>query len=242
MTSQAVLAASALDTGSLLSRFGAWAVLVVIFAETGIPIVGFFLPADTLLVPAGLLCAPSAGGTHLQLWLLLVCAAVGSVAGAQVGFLLGRRGGRIVSTRGFNRRGQARIERAERLFTRYGQVRAVVIGRFIPVIRTLVHPAAGLLGMPTAMFTMWQIAAGIVWSQSLVLLGYALGYSGGRGLPYTTAAVAVAVCLGFLPPAWHSLRERRAARARGQDEVRAADAQEGQKGRPGRKGREGLRR
>jgi len=212
MTSQAVLAASWLDSGSLLSRYGAWAVLAVIFAETGIPIVGFFLPADTLLVPAGLLCAPSNGGTHLQLPLLLVCAAVGSVAGAQVGFWLGRRGGRIVSTRGFNQRGQARIHRAEQLFTRYGHVRAVVIGRFIPVIRTLVHPAAGLLGMPTASFTLWQTAAGIVWSQSLVLLGYALGYSGGRGLPYTTAAVVVAVSLGFLPPAWHSLRERKAAR------------------------------
>jgi len=212
MTSHAVLAAGWLDTGSLLSQYGVWAVLVVIFAETGVPIVGFFLPADTLLLPAGVLCAPSAGSTQLQLPLLMVCAAVGSLAGAQVGFLLGRRGGRIASTKGSNPRGQARIARAERLFTRYGHRRAVFLGRFIPVVRTLVHPAAGLLGMPTASFTLWQAAAGIAWSQSLVLAGYALGSTGARGLPYASVAIAVAVALGFLPPAWHSLRERRAAR------------------------------
>jgi membrane-associated protein len=213
MTAHIALAASWLDAGSLLSRFGAWAVLAVIFAETAVPIVGFFLPADTLLLPAGLLCAPDApGGAQLQLPLLMLCAGVGSLAGAQVGFWLGRRGGRIVSAKGSDRRGQARIERAERMFTRYGQRRAVMLGRFIPVIRTLVHPAAGLLGMPTASFTLWQAAAGIVWSQSLVLAGYALGSSGATGLPYTSAAIAAAVALGFAPSAWHSWRDRCLAR------------------------------
>src|SRR5882757_8481557 len=220
MTSQAVLAASWLDSGSLLSRYGAWAVLVVIFAETGVPIVGFFLPADTLLVPAGLLCAPNApSGAQLQLPLLLLCAGVGSIAGAQVGFWLGRRGGRVVSARGPDPRGHPRIERAEQLFTRYGPRRAVIVGRFVPVIRTLVHPAAGLLGMPTASFTLWQVVAGIVWSQSLVLAGYALGYTGASSLPYTSAIIAAVIALGFVPPAWHSWRDRHAARRARQQAV-----------------------
>jgi membrane-associated protein len=213
MATHTALAAGWLDTGSMLSRFGAWAVLVVIFAETGLPVVGIFLPADALLLPAGLLCSPHApSGVHLSLPLILLCAGLGSVAGAQAGFWLGRRGGRIALTRGSAGRGRNRIERAEMLFTRYGQRRALLLGRFVPVVRTLVHPAAGLLGMPTASFTLWQAAAGLAWSQSLVLAGYLLGSSGANGSSYTVAAIAAAVALGLVPPAWHYWRARRAAR------------------------------
>ncbi|MBM9508250.1 DedA family protein [Actinacidiphila acididurans] len=209
MAPHAVLAAGWLDGGSLLSRFGAWAVLVVVFAETGVPVLGALLPGDTLLLPAGLLCAPHAlGGVRLSLSVVLLCAAAGSVAGAQTGFLLGRRGAR--STAG--RRPWAGLERAEAWFERYGPRRAVVLGRFVPVVRTLIHPVAGLLGMPTRSFTLWQAAAGVLWSQSLVLAGYALGATGRSGSTYLVPAVAVAVAAGLAPPAWQWLRTRRATR------------------------------
>jgi membrane-associated protein len=226
MATHTVLAAGWLDPGSLLSHFGAWAVLLMIFAETGLPIIGIFLPADALLLPAGLLCSPHApDGARLSLPLILLCAGVGSLAGAQAGFWLGRRGGRIALAHGRSHRRQARIDRAEALFTRYGQRRAVVLGRFVPVVRTLVHPAAGLLGMPAASFTLWQAAAGITWSQSLVLAGYALGSGSAHGVPYTITALAVAVALGLTPPAWHSWRAHRAARR-----IRKAAAEAGSDG------------
>lgn len=213
MATHAALAAGWLNAGPVLSRFGAWAVLVVIFAESALPIVGIFLPADTLLLPAGLLCSPHApGGAHLPLPLTLLCAGLGSVTGAQAGFWLGRRGGRIMLARGSDSGRRPRLQRAEALFTRYGQRRAVVFGRFIPVVRTLVHPAAGLLGMPSASFTLWQIAAGLVWSQSLVLAGYSLGSEGTHGPSYALTAVVAAVALSLVPSAWHSWRARRATR------------------------------
>ena len=84
----------------MLAAFGALGVLVVIFAESGLLVVGFFLPGDTLLLPAGVLCAGGGGqAPRLELWQVLLCAAVGAVAGGQVGYLLGRRGGKALLTR-----------------------------------------------------------------------------------------------------------------------------------------------
>jgi membrane-associated protein len=76
-----------LDPHSLLSQLGPWAVLLVMFAETGL-LIGFFLPGDSLLFTAGLLTTTA---THLSLPATLVLAPLGAVAGAQVGYLLGRR-------------------------------------------------------------------------------------------------------------------------------------------------------
>ncbi|MEV6029167.1 DedA family protein [Streptomyces sp. NPDC052036] len=197
----------------MLARFGAWAVLAVVFAEAGLPALGVFLPGDTLLLPAGLACSLSVpGASRLSLPLVLACAGAGSLAGAQTGFWLGRRGGRSMRLRQPEGRGRDRMQRAEALFARYGPRRAVVLGRFVPVIRTLVHPAAGLLGMPTASFTLWQAAAGLAWSQSLVLSGYALGETGRHGTAYLAPAVAAVVVAGVLPTAVQWVRSRRADR------------------------------
>ncbi|MDF3298899.1 DedA family protein [Streptomyces tropicalis] len=205
------MSAEAMDPQAMLARFGAWAVLVVAFAETGLPAVGVFLPGDTLLLPAGLACSlGTLGAARLSLPLVLVCAGAGSLAGAQTGFWLGRRGGRSMRLRGTDGRGQARMARAEALFARYGPRRAVLLGRFVPVVRTLVHPAAGVLGMSGASFTLWQAVAGLAWSQSLVLVGYVLGESGRRGTAYLAPAVAAVVAAGLVPPAVHWLRARRA--------------------------------
>lgn len=104
------------------------------------------------------------------------------------------------------------MARAEALFARYGPRRALVLGRFVPVVRTLVHPAAGLLGMPAATFTVWQAAAGLAWSQSLVLAGYALGESGRRGSASLAPAIAAVVAIGLLPAVAQWLRGRLAGR------------------------------
>ncbi|MEV6118400.1 DedA family protein [Streptomyces sp. NPDC052109] len=202
--------AGVLDPHTMLAKFGAWAVLIVAFAETGLPALGVFLPGDTLLLPAGLACSlPTLGTARMSLPLVLACAGLGSLAGAQAGFWLGRRGGRSMRQRRPEGRALARMQRAEALFTRYGARRAVVLGRFVPVVRTLVHPAAGLLGMPTADFTLWQVLAGLLWSQSLVLAGYALGECGRRGSAYLAPAIAAVVAVGLLPPAIQWLRTRR---------------------------------
>ncbi|MDF3291584.1 DedA family protein [Streptomyces silvisoli] len=239
MAPDVVVTTGALDPPGMLSRFGAWAVLVLVFAETGLPAIGVFLPGDTLLLPAGLACSPGAFGVaRLSLPLVLLCAGLGSLAGAQTGFWLGQRGARSARRRWSEGRGRARMERAEALFARYGPRRAVTLGRFVPVVRTLVHPAAGLLGMSTTSFTLWQALAGLAWSQSLVLAGYALGESGRRGSTFLLPATAVVVAVGLLPPGvqwWRARRARKGAAAEaGLDSV-TAPPQAGAAGQVGRR-------
>ncbi|WP_333778954.1 DedA family protein [Streptomyces sp. IBSBF 3136] len=201
------------DSASLLAAFGALGVLAVIFAESGLLVVGFFLPGDTLLFPAGVLCAANAQHTpRLELWQVLVCAAVGAVSGAQVGYLLGRHGGRPLLSHSSNRRVQEGTRRAERLLARYGYGKALVIGRFIPMLRSVLHPAAGALGVPAKPFTLWQIVGGLLWSQSLVLAGYLLGSSVAHVDDYLLPMVAVIVALSVLPLLTEFRRTRRARR------------------------------
>ncbi|MEU8846312.1 DedA family protein [Streptomyces sp. NPDC048564] len=193
-------AVNPMDGDAVLATFGALGVLAVIFAESGLLVVGFFLPGDTLLIPAGVLCAASADQpARLVLWQVLLCAAVGAVAGGQVGYLLGRHGGRAFLARTSKRRVRETAERAEKLLARYGYGKALVIGRFIPMVRTVLHPAAGALGVPVRTFTVWQIVGGLLWSQSLVLAGYLLGASVPDIDDYLLPLVALVVVVSLLP-------------------------------------------
>ncbi|MCE0444635.1 VTT domain-containing protein [Streptomyces tricolor] len=167
-----MIAVNPMDSASVLAAFGALGVLVVIFAESGLLVVGFFPPGDTLLFPAGVLCAGSAQQPpRLALWQVLLCAAVGAVAGGQGG--LSDRAARRPGAAGAHvqRPGRRAAERAERLLARYGYGKALVIGRFVPLLRTVLHPMAGALGVPARTFTVWQTVGGVLWSQTLVLAG-----------------------------------------------------------------------
>ncbi|MET7287123.1 DedA family protein [Streptomyces sp. NPDC005573] len=209
-----MIAVNPTDSGSLLAAFGAIGVLVVIFAESGLLVVGFFLPGDTLLFPAGVLCAGHGDqAPRLELWQVLLCAAVGSVAGAQVGYLLGRHGGRALLTRTSSRRVKEGAARAERLLARYGYRKALVIGRFVPMVRSVLHPAAGALGVPVRTFTVWQTVGGLLWSQTMVLAGYLLGSSVSGVENYLLPLVAVIVVLSLLPLAVEAYRTRHTRRA-----------------------------
>lgn len=196
----AVIAVNPMDSDSVLATFGALGVLVVILAESGLLVVGFFLPGDTLLFPAGVLCAATADqAPRLVLWQVLLCAAVGAVVGGQIGYLLGRHGGRALLARTSKRRVRDAAARAEKLLARYGYGKALVIGRFIPLVRTVLHPAAGALGVPVRTFTIWQIVGGLLWSQALVLAGYTLGASVPGIDAYLLPLVALVVVLSLLP-------------------------------------------
>ena len=209
----AVLAVDLLDASSLLSAFGAVGVAVVLFAETGL-LVGFFLPGDSLLFTAGLLCVPGRlSGPRLDLPQVLGAALVGALAGAQCGYLIGRRGGRTLLQRSRSRRLHEGAERAECLLAHYGHARAVVLARFVPVVRTVLNPLAGALGVPARTFTVWQIAGGAVWTTGLVLAGYGLGSTVPGVDRYLLPLVAVLVAVSLLPLAAELLRSRRARTA-----------------------------
>ncbi|AEY87903.1 DedA family protein [Streptomyces olivaceoviridis] len=210
-----MIAVNPLDSASVLAAFGALGVLAVVFAESGLLVVGFFLPGDTLLFPAGVLCAGSAQQPpRLALWQVLVCAAIGAVVGGQVGYLIGRHGGRALLARTRGGRVKGAAARAERLLARYGYGKALVIGRFVPLLRTVLHPVAGALGVPARTFTLWQTVGGVLWSQTLVLAGYTLGASVPHIDDYLLLLVGVVIVLSLLPLLPEVRRAHRARRDR----------------------------
>ena len=195
-----MLAVNPTSGSSLLSAFGALAVLVVTFAEAGLLVVGFLLPGDTLLFPAGVFCAAAVGnGPHLTLWQVLLCAAVGSVAGTQFSYWLGRRGGQAALSRTGSRRLKAMVAGGEDFLARYGQRKAILLGRFVPMVRSVLGPVAGMLRIPAATFTLWQVIGGLAWTQSMVLLGYWLGAAVPGVENYLLPLVALVVALSLVP-------------------------------------------
>ncbi|MGW3466105.1 DedA family protein [Streptomyces olivaceoviridis] len=211
----AQLAVNVLDAHSLLAAFGVLGVGVVLFAETGL-LIGFFLPGDSLLFTAGLLCTGSADqGVKLSLAPLLAAAAVGALAGAQCGYLIGRKAGGALIARSRSRRLREGVRRAEELLERYGHAKAILLARFVPVVRTVLNPMAGALDVPVRTFTLWQVTGGLVWSVGLTLAGYALGSSIPNVDHYLLPLVALIVIVSLVPLLAEVLRTRRRADTKG---------------------------
>jgi len=155
--------------------FGLIGVLFVLFAETGL-LIGFFLPGDTLLVAAGIATSSSPGKHSLSLPMLMVLAPVCAIAGAQFGHFLGAKYGRKLFDRPNSRLfKQEHVDKAEYYFNRFHPSIAVVIARFIPVVRTFLNPLAGMLEMPARKFFVWNVIGAVVWTESIILLGHFLG-------------------------------------------------------------------
>jgi membrane-associated protein len=207
--SSALLAVNVLDASSLLAAFGALGIAVVLFAETGL-LVGFFLPGDSLLFTAGLLCVPGAtSGPQLHLAQVLPAALAGALLGAQTGYLLGRRGGRALLGRTDSRSLHRGTARAEELLARYGHGRAIVIARFVPVVRTVLNPLCGMVGVPVRTFTLWQVVGGAVWTIGVVLAGYAHGSSIPNIDQYLLPIIGVVIVISVIPVVREVLRARR---------------------------------
>ncbi|CAO5258406.1 DedA family protein [Frankia sp. AgKG'84/4] len=172
-----VFALNVLDPSSIASSVGLIGLMVVVFAETGL-FVGFFLPGDSLLFLAGALCAAgsTASGPHLHLGAVLPGVVFAAIAGAQTGYLIGRRAGPRLFDRPDSRLFRREyVERAHGVLDRYGFGRAVVLARFVPVVRTFMNPLAGVVGVPVRVFTMFNVLGGVGWAAGVTLLGYALG-------------------------------------------------------------------
>jgi membrane-associated protein len=203
------LGGNLLDPKSLLATFGPLGVFAVMFAETGL-LIGFFLPGDSLLFTAGVLAATGAGSAlHVSLPAVIVAAAVGAIAGAQVGFLLGRRGGSAVLARVKNRHVHEGVARGSAMLSRYGYGKAVVLARFIPVVRTVLNPLVGVTGMPARQFALWQLLGGLVWTVGVTLAGYALGASVPNIDSYLLPIIAVVVLVSLSPLVVEVIRARR---------------------------------
>jgi membrane-associated protein len=204
------LAVNVLDPKSLIATFGLIGVLVIIFAETGL-LVGFFLPGDTLLVTAGIYTAAGTTLAHpLSLPVLMVCAPLCAIAGAQFGHFLGAKYGRKLFERPNSRIFRHdHVEKAEYYFNKFGPAKAVVLARFIPVVRTFLNPLAGMLEMSAIRFFVWNVVGAVLWTETIILVGRFLGERVKGIDKYVLPVVALAVLVSVVPVVREVLRGRR---------------------------------
>ncbi len=166
-----------LDPIKLIGYFGTWALvglLVVIFIESGVlfPV----LPGDTLLFVAGMLAAgtAAAGQASFQLWQLLVFIPIAAVLGGQVGYFIGRYVGTAMFKPGARFLKQQYLDEAHAFFEQRGPF-AIVLARFVPIVRTIAPITAGAARMSYPVFTLFNVIGAVAWGIGLTLLGYWLG-------------------------------------------------------------------
>jgi membrane-associated protein len=170
------LAINPLNAAQLIAAFGMVGVLAIIFAETGL-LIGFFFPGDSMLFLAGIAASPFANeilrGVQMDIWTLLIGAPICAIAGAQLGHLLGARYGRQLFHRPNSRIFKPEyVDKAEYYFNRFGPAKAVILARFIPIVRTFLNPVAGVLEMPARQFLVYNLVGGLLWTDGILLIGY----------------------------------------------------------------------
>jgi membrane-associated protein len=104
------------------------------------------------------------------------------------------------------------VEQASQLLEKYGHGKAIVLARFIPVVRTVLNPVAGIVGVPGRAFAVWQILGGLLWTVGVILAGYALGASVPNIDTYLLPIIAVIVLVSLTPLMLEFYRSRRAKR------------------------------
>jgi membrane-associated protein len=188
----------------LIRSGGAPLICFIVFIETGF-LVGFFLPGDSLLVTAGVFAALPNG---IPLKLLLLPVMLCAIVGDQIGYWIGRSAGAALYRREdsfFFRR--SHLQRAHDFYEKYGG-RAVILARFVPIVRTFCPPVAGAAAMPYGRYVAFDICGGILWVGAMILGGYALGHSVpniGQRIHYV---IAVVILVSVLPVIVSFLRGR----------------------------------
>jgi membrane-associated protein len=214
MLSTVLAAGGILDPEHLIDTFGLLGIFAVVFAESGL-LIGFFLPGDALLFTAGFFASgPSSipESLHLPLLPLVLGIWVAAVVGDQVGYAFGQRVGPALFKRPDSRFfKQSNVEKAQEFFDRHGP-RAIVLARFVPIVRTFAPITAGVSNMEYRTFVRWNVIGGTIWAFGVTLLGYFLGQVEliAENIELTIVAV---VGLSLLPVAFEVLRHRRAAKA-----------------------------
>ncbi len=167
---------SLLSPDHLVNSFGLIGIIFIIFAETGL-LIGFFFPGDSLLFLAGAYAATTRPGVpHLALVPLLIGVALAAVVGGQVGYLIGHFAGEHLFANPKSKLFKPKyLKQTQDVLERYGETKAVMLARVIPIVRTFISPVVGMVRMPWHKFMMANVVGGLVWSLGVTMLGYWLG-------------------------------------------------------------------
>ncbi len=200
-----------LDPKDLLETFGVIGLFAIVFAETGL-LVGFFLPGDSLLVLAGLVCAVGAQSKldiHLNLAVVLIGLFVSATVGAQTGYYIGRKAGPALFRRPDSRLFKREyVEKAQHYFDKYGP-KTVVVARFIPIVRTFANPMAGVGRMPVRAFTIYNAIGAALWAVGVTMIGFVLGKTIPSAEDHLLVIEGVIIVLSLVPIAIEIVRARR---------------------------------
>jgi len=193
----------------IATQYGPWLyalLFAIIFAETGL-VVFPFLPGDSILFIAGTVIAAASLNVHLLVLLLVVAAVLGDSLNYAIGHYIGPRIFHRPDSRWFR---QEHLRRTQAFYDKYGGV-TIIIGRFVPIIRTFAPFLAGVAGMSYARFLCYNVVGAFLWIASLVYAGYLFG-----NIPWVKQnlswIVVGIIVVSLLPAISTYLKERRAAK------------------------------
>ncbi|MGX5681435.1 DedA family protein [Schumannella luteola] len=204
-----------LDPESIIQSAGPWALLVVcfiVFAETGL-LVGFLLPGDTLLIITGLLTFYP--GIGFDIWWVCLFISLAAFLGGEVGYLIGHKAGpRIFERKETGLFSIENVKRTNAFFARFGGL-AVILARFVPIVRTFAPVAAGVGHMDYRKYSLYNLIGAIIWGSGLTFAGYLLGYVPVLGdfvREYIDIILIGAVLLAVVPTVIHYIQSMRKAK------------------------------
>lgn len=188
-----------LQTGSYLG------LTFLIFAESGL-LIGIFLPGDSLLFASGLIAA----GGFFALGPLVILVVLAAIIGDSVGYWIGAQAGSRLFQRDDSRFfKRAYVERTERFYGKYGG-RAIILARFVPIVRTLAPMLAGISSMKYRTFLTYNMVGGLLWGAGMIGLGYFLGTMIPNSENYILPISLGIIVISFLPIIINIVRGKRA--------------------------------
>lgn len=193
-----------IDLLSFIKAVGYLGLFGVVFAESGL-FFGFFFPGDSLLFAAGLLASEG----FLNIWILAPLLVVAAVFGDSAGYWFGAKVGPKIFTREdsffFHKN---HVERARVFYENYGP-RAILIARFVPIVRTFVPILAGVGSMRYRLFLAYNIVGGILWGAGVSFLGYFLGTAVPGIAEYVSIIAIAIIIISFAPIVVEIVKNRR---------------------------------
>jgi len=202
------------DAHSIVTDLGLLGILGILFAETGL-LIGLAFPGDSLLFVAGVAASGTGAallnGNQLPVAPLFIGAPIAAITGSFVGRWIGAKYGRKLFDRPDGRFfTQARVVQTEKWLGKYGIGKALVLARFIPFVRTLINPMVGIINVSNKTFIFWNILGAIIWTDTILLLGYLLGEKiKGSIDTYLLPIIGLIIFLSLLPIFFEVLRERK---------------------------------
>ena len=200
------------NANSIVTDLGLFGILAILFAETGL-LIGLFFPGDSLLFVAGIAASGSAEkivGTHIPFINLAIGAPIAAIIGSQLGHYLGVKVGPAYFERPdgkvFNKK---RVDQTSKWLNRYGTGKALILSRFVPIVRTLINPMAGILHVPARKFFIYNVTGAIIWTEGVMALGLVLGEKlSGSVDKYLLPIIALIIAISFIPVAIELIKSK----------------------------------